>query len=185
MGDASTEREFKPEISFKCEVFINALKVEKDENEENTGRGILVGTLPLYNGEVASFEAIIRAKDRESVFNNYDAGKTVEIYGIFDVQITEVEDVAPVQLAFGQAPEKSPSTKFKTELVLTGGSVAYSAQNEKSYKREDIEEARAAKMEKLQEAKMAYETNKNKKEESSSTIATASPLPRRGTFNFS
>lgn len=183
MGDANLEREFKPELSFKCEVFINMLKVEKDENEENTGRGILVGTLPLYGGEVSSFEAIIRAKDRESVFNNYDAGKTVEIYGIFDVQITEVEDTAPVQLAFGEAPEKAPSTKFKTELVLTGGSVAYSAQNEKSYKREDIEEARAQKMEKLQEAKAAYAA-KSKKEESASTISTASPLPKRGTFNF-
>ena len=184
MGDAKGDK-FEPGLKFKCEVYINALKSEKNEKEENTGRGILSGTLPLYGGEVSSFEAIVPAEYKEAVFNAYDVGKTVEIYGEFDVQITEVEDEAPpTQMAFGAAPEKSVSVKFKNELVLYGGSVAYSSQNEKSYRKEDIEEARAAKMEKLQQQKEEYNSNKDKKENTASTMSSMPATPRKGTFNF-
>ena len=166
IGDAREDIKFEPGLKYKCEVFIDALKDEKNEEGQDTGRGILIASLPLYGNDIARVEMIVPSEYKNDVANLYKAGDTARVYGKFNTTITVEEGEDPAKtLAFGVAPEKTVTTKSKTELVITGGDAPYGAQNENTYKKEDIEAARVAKFEKLQKNKEEYAARKEKEGE--------------------
>lgn len=163
VGDAREDTEFNPGFRFKCEFYISGLKSEKDENGNDTERGILVGSLPLYGGDIAVLNLIIPEKYKNEVLKLYNVGDTARIYGELNTIITEEEGEDPSKnLAFGVAPKKEVSIKSRTELIICGGDSPYGSQNEKAYKKEDIENARAEKVEKLQKNKEEYGAKKEK-----------------------
>lgn len=163
IGDAREDIKFEPGLKYKCEVFIDAIKAEKDEEDKETGRGILVTSLPLYGNDIARVDMVVPAEYKNDVANLYKVGDTARVYGKFSTSITVEEGEDPAKtLAFGVAPEKTVTTKSKTELVIIGGDSPYGTQNENSYKKEDIEAARVAKFEKLQKNKEEYAARKEK-----------------------
>lgn len=172
-------KEFKPGLRFKCEIYINALKAEENEDKQPTGRGIIKATLPLYGGDISDIDVVVPEIYKGDVFRLYEPGITARIYGEFHTEITEKEGEDPqATLAFGVAPEKTNSIESKVELLITGGDAPYGAQNEKSYKKEDIENARVEKIEKLQKNKEEYNSKKEKAD------AEASPAPIKTGFKF-
>ena len=164
IGDAKEDKAFEPGLRFKLEVFVNSLKVEEDEAGNPTGRGIMTATLPLYRNDVATLDIIVPAEVKEDVFRIYSAGVTSRIFGEFTTVITEREEDPNKNLAFGKAPSEGPVTRSKVFLTITGGDHPYGVQNEKSYKKEDIEAAREMKIEKLQKEKLEYNSKKEKAE---------------------
>lgn len=163
MGDfePSEENPFEPGIKFSCELFINSIKNEKIDDKD-TGRGIMTATLPLYRNNVATLNLIILPHERDSLNGFYIPGDTARLYGKYNLDIEVIEEESQ-EVGWGEAPEKKVTTKSKCEMVLKGGSKPYRAQNEKAYKKEDIDMARAEKIEKLQKDAEDYKANKESK----------------------
>ena len=162
IGDANPNADFEPVLNYRAEMFIEELKNEEDEEGKPTGRGIISGIMPMYKGEIANLSMIVPANFKTAVFATYGKDRTVELYGVVQNTVTEIVEENKVELAFGVAPVAEKSVKFKTELILTGGSQVYSLSNERNYKKEDIQEAKLARVDKLTNAKQEY--SKKKKE---------------------
>lgn len=163
MGDfePSEENPFEPGIKFSCELFINSIKNEKIDDKD-TGRGIMTATLPLYKNNVATLNLVILPQMRETAYGFYNPGDTARLYGEYNLDIEIIEEESQ-EVGWGEAPEKKITTKSKCEMVLKGGSSPYGAQNEKAYKKEDIDMARAEKIEKLQKDAEDYRASKENK----------------------
>lgn len=172
----TAEKLFEPKVKFNCEMFINKMEKEKVEDVE-TGRGLITTTLPLYGGDVATLNLVVLAPARDQAFGLYSVNDTAKLSGYYnlDIEVVSQDEEEETSWGWGEAPEKRVTTRNTYEMVLTGGSNPYGAQNEKAYKREDIDIARAEKFEKLQKNNEEYLAKKESQE--------STPAPKKG-FKF-
>jgi hypothetical protein len=150
--------EYNPRAEFEVEVFIHSV-IDEFKNNEETGRAILKGYIPLFNGIVIPFNFPVIKDGSDYVKDNYETGQTAQIYG--DVvnfkEVTRGEEEG----AFGK-PKERITTKTVREYIITGGSEPYDEENVKSYDATLIKKA-------LTEREVYLEELKNKKKDNNSS----------------
>lgn len=116
------DEKFEPKANFDIEMFVEKLRDEFDKKtEEETGRVIVQGYVPIYNG-VMPFSVILDNDKGGADYarDNFTPGKTVNLYGKI-VNFRE-ETVKVTEGGFGDAKEETITT-IKREFLATGGSV--------------------------------------------------------------
>lgn len=121
--------EFVPRAKFEVELVVDRV-LEEIKDDEETGRAILHGYVPLYGGKVAPFEFKVAKDGAEYVLDNYSKGDTVFVYG--DIINHTEKKVITTEAAFGA--DKEDIKYFTTrELVITGGTEPYDEDNPNTY----------------------------------------------------
>lgn len=145
---------FEPKAEFEVELFVHSVTDEIKNNEE-TGRVILKGYVPLFNGRVIPMQFVVDKDGADFVKDNYEPGKTVKVFGeiINRVEIKKTEE----KVAFGKPKEKI-SRNIVRELLVTGGYDPYEEDNSKVFDPKLIKAA-------LTEREIYLENLKNKKKE--------------------
>ncbi len=153
-----TVEEYKPRAEFDVEICVQSIMKEV-KDEEETGRAIIKGVIPLYGGRVIPFEFIVADEGAVSyVENNYEAGSTVRIYG--DVVNRKEVIITKVEGGFGK-PKEDRKTITTREYLVTGGSEPYDEESPKVFNPEAIRKA-------LAEREVYLEELKNKKNDQNS-----------------
>jgi hypothetical protein len=150
----SANDKFEPKAEFEVELFVHSVS-DEIKNDEETGRAILKGYVPLFNGSVIPLQFVVDKDGADFVKDNYEPGKTVKVFGeiINRVEIKKTEE----KVAFGKPKEKI-SRNIVRELLVTGG---YDPYEEDSSKVFDPKLIKAA----LTEREIYLENLKNKKKE--------------------
>lgn len=131
-------QEFNPHAKFETELVVDRVVEEVGKDEEETGRVILHGYIPLYGGKVIPFEFKVSEDGSGYVQDNYEKGDTVFVYG--DIINKSERIVTKIESAFGADKE---DVKYKTlrEFQITGGTEAYDEENAKTINVEAIGKA--------------------------------------------
>ncbi|WP_157448580.1 hypothetical protein, partial [Brevibacillus brevis] len=154
--------EFEPKAEFEAEMYVHSV-TEEVKNEEETGRALLKGFIPVYGGKVIPFTFVVADKDAvDYVSSNYESGSTVTVYGeiVNRVNVSRTE----VEVGFGKPQEKVTRTTVR-EYVVTGGTPPLDEDDVKAYKTEVIKKA-------LVEREAYLEELKTKKKEAAKKFAT-------------
>lgn len=144
--------EFSPKAEFEVEIFIHKLNDEVDKKSgEPTGRKLISGLVPIYNGKVVPMEFVVADPALvDAVDSMYEIGQTVKIYGDMINHVSTEKKVTAV--AIGK-PKETTTTITVKELVFTGGSEPYEEENSKVYNMEAIKTAMSVRTEYLAELK--------------------------------
>lgn len=110
----------EPKSEFAIEMYISSMVPEIVDDEE-TGRLIVNGWVPTYNG-IEPVKLVAEADIAPDVESAYAVGQTVEFLG--DIVNNKVVTVTEIPVAIGK-PRKKISTTYKNDLVITGATPAY------------------------------------------------------------
>ena len=132
------ETETGPRATFDVEVFIQTINPEMGHDGDETGRLLIKGWVPTYNGiepiTLVAPEEI--ANDIDSIFS---PGQTVKFYG--DLVNNRIETKVEIPVVIGK-PKIERRVSYKNELVITGASEPYEEGGEvEPYKPEVIRAA--------------------------------------------
>jgi len=162
--------EFNPKAEFEVEVFIHKIIDEIDKKtNELTGRKLICGLVPIYDGKVAPMDFVVDKDLVDAVVSTYEAGQTIKIYG--DLHNSSITTTKVIAVAIGK-PKETVSTITTNERIFTGGSDVYSEDGSLAFKVDTIQNAMAIRTEFLEELK-------NKKNTPSYNKAAAS-TPKSG-----
>lgn len=117
---------FKPGATFSAEVYIDSLEEEKEDGEA-TGRAVLVGYLPIYNGGANKITFVAPKEDNiaKYLLANYKVSDTVILNGdlVSAVEVEKKGEEASTEEFFGRgSDQKQYTTKFVRERRIYGGS---------------------------------------------------------------
>jgi hypothetical protein len=143
--------EYEPKAEFSVETFISSIVPEVNTDGDETGRVIVNGWVPTYNG-IEPVKLVAEGDVAAAVDSTFEPGQTVEFYG--DVVNSRVEKITEIPVAIGK-PRRKVETSFKNELVITGASEAYEegVSVEKPYEADVIKAAIQERQNRLEEAK--------------------------------
>jgi len=143
--------EMEQKAEFSVEVFISSIVPEVNTNGEETGRIVVNGWVPTFNG-IEPVKLVAEGDVASAVDSTFEPGQTVEFYG--DMVNSRVEKVTEIPVAIGK-PRRKVETSYKNELVITGASEAYEegVSAEKPYEADTIKAAIQERQNKLEEAK--------------------------------
>lgn len=129
--------DYEPKATFEVELYVQAIVPEVRDDEE-TGRLVIKGLVPLYGGKVIPQQFVVADKKAvQYIEQNYEVGSTVKLKGyiINSVQTTTVVE----EMGFGEDIERT-ITKTVRELLVTGGTPPYDEES-KVFSTEVIKEA--------------------------------------------
>lgn len=113
--------DFEEKAEFSVEMYISGINPEMDAEGVETGRVIVSGWVPTYNG-IEPLDLIAEDEVAQAVESSFEVGQTVEFYGeVVNNRITTVTEI-PVKIG---KPRKKTTVDIKNELVITGASEAY------------------------------------------------------------
>lgn len=152
---------FEPKAEFEVELFIQSV-VDEVKNEEETGRVLVRGYVPQFNGGIAPLEFVAEGEGADYIRDTYETGQTVTIYGeiVNKVEITRTTQ----EVGFGK-PKEKVKRNFTREYLITGGSEPYEEDNAKTYNVETIKKALTEREVYLAGLKDKKETTQPAKEE--------------------
>lgn len=145
------DEELAPKAEFSVEMFISGINLELDTEGVETGRTVVSGWVPTYNG-IEPIDLVAEGEVAQAVDSGFEPGQTVEFYG--DIINNRIETVTEIPVKIGK-PRKKVSVEFKSDLIITGASEAYEEgiTPELPYATETIEAAIQERKNKLEEAK--------------------------------
>lgn len=157
-----SEKEFKPHASFDAEMYIENIRPEL-KKEEETGRAVVTGILPIYGGKVIPIDFITDSEDdiTDFVTSNFEEGNTVEFWG--DI-INKIVSTTKRKKGFGKVNEEVVTTTQR-ELLITGGEPEPYEEG-KAYNKDGIKRALAEREVMLEELKENSKNNKGNKNSS-------------------
>lgn len=143
--------EFEQRAEFSVEVFISSIIPEVNTEGDETGRVLVKGWVPTYNG-IEPITLVAADDIGSAVESTFEPGQTVEFMG--DIVNNRIETVTEIPMAIGK-PKKKVKVDFKNELLITGASTAYEEGEtpEKPYEADVIKAAIQERTNKLEEAK--------------------------------
>ena len=149
-----------PCAEFEVEMFISSILPEMDKEGEETGRLIVSGWVPTYNG-IEPIKLIADEEVASAVDSTFEPGQTVTFYG--NIVNSRVETITEIPVAIGK-PRREVKVSYKNELVITGASEAYEegVTPEKPYDAGTIKAA-------IQERENRIEEQKNKAQSAPTT----------------
>lgn len=141
----------EPKAEFSVEMFISGIVSEMDKEQNETGRVLVKGWVPTYNG-IEPITLVAPADIANDIENSFEPGQTVEFYGTIVNSKIEIRREIPVKIG---KPRVEVKTEYKNELVITGASEAYEEDItlEKPYDANVIKAAIQERQNKLEEAK--------------------------------
>lgn len=150
--------EYTPRGEFRVETYISNITPEVDKEGEKTGRMLVHGWVPTYNG----IEPIKLVADEEigrAIKNTFEIGETVEFYG--DIINQRIETVTEIPVAIGK-PRKKVTTEYKNAMLIHGASEAYEegVTPEKPYEKETILAAIQERKNRIEEEKTKTQSSK-------------------------
>lgn len=154
------EGEPNPHAKFETELVVESVTEEIGKNEEETGRAVLKGYIPVYGGKVIPFEFVVNEDGASYVLDNYEKGDTVFVYG--DIVNKRIKNVRKIEGAFGSDNEKVTYT-YVREFVVIGGSAPYDDDDPKTFNTEAIGKALAEREVYLEELIEKSKKKDNKK----------------------
>lgn len=134
-----SNEEFEPKAEFEVELFVHTVNDEVKNNEE-TGRVIVKGIVPLYGGRVAPLEFVAAGEGADYIRDNYEPGHTVRLFGeiVNHVEVKKTEK----EVGFGK-PKEVVKRKFTREYLITGGSEPYEEDDANNFSVDSIQKAMA------------------------------------------
>ena len=143
--------DFEQKAEFSVEVFISSIMPELNTEGDETGRVLVKGWVPTYNG-IEPITLVAADEVGAAVESTFEPGQTVEFMG--DIVNNRIETVTEIPMAIGK-PKKKVKVDFKNELIITGASTAYEEGEtpEKPYEADVIKAAIQERTNKLEEAK--------------------------------
>jgi hypothetical protein len=152
--------EYNPKAEFEVEIFIHKLTDEVDKKTGDlTGRKIISGLVPVYDGKVIPMEFIVADKELVAAVDSmYEIGQTVKVYG--DLINTVTTTTKTTAVAIGK-PKETTSTLTVREMIFTGGTEPYLEDNANVFSMETIKNAMAVRTEYLEELKNKKNTSTN------------------------
>ena len=143
--------EFEPKAEFSIETFISSIVPEVDSEGQETGRTIVNGWIPTYNG-IEPIKLVADSEVGSAIESTFDVGQTVEFYG--EIVNNKIETVTEIPVAIGK-PRRKVDVKYKNDMLITGASEAYEegVSSEKPYEAEVIKAAIQVREEKIAEEK--------------------------------
>ena len=143
--------DFEQKAEFSVEVFISSIIPEINTDGDETGRVLVKGWVPTYNG-IEPITLVAAEDVASAVESTFEPGQTVEFDG--DIVNNRIETVTEIPMAIGK-PKKKVKVEYKNELLITGASSAYEEDvtPEKPYEAEVIKAAIQERTNKLEEAK--------------------------------
>lgn len=159
------DEELNPRADFTVQMYIFNIAPEVDEEGQTTGRLLVNGWCPTFNGiEKIQLIAPETCTDGDEVYEvasaiqeEFEVGQTVEFYGKAVNSRVVKETTIPVKLG---KPKKKIETSYKNEFEITGASEPFP--EETAYKEEAIKQA-------IQERENRLEEQKNKPTSGSSS----------------
>ena len=115
------DEELEPKAEFTIELFISGINPELDTEGVETGRTIVSGWLPTYNG-IEPIDLVAEGEIAQAVDSGFEVGQTVEFYG--EIINNRIETVTEIPVKIGK-PRKKVTVEFKNDLVISGASEAY------------------------------------------------------------
>ena len=171
------EDEFAPNAEFDVEVFISSIVPEMDSEGEETGRVLVKGWVPTYDG----IEPLVLVANNEdgvasAIEATYEPGQTVNFWG--EAINNRVVITKEIPVAIGK-PRVETKTTYKNELLITGASEAYEegVTPEKPYEAEIIKAA-------IQERTNKIEEEKNKESKAKATTQKPSGAAKGRSINW-
>lgn len=145
------DEEFEPKAEFSVETYITNISPELNTDGEETGRIVVSGWCPTYNG-IEPVELVAEGETGKAVENTFKDGQTVEFYG--EIINNRIETITEIPVAIGK-PRKKVEVSYKNDLLITGASEAYEENVTPEIPYEDgvIEAALQERKNKLEEAK--------------------------------
>ena len=127
---------FEPEATYDVEVFIKAIVPEMNTEGEETGRVLVKGWVPTYNGIEPI--TLIADKDLADGVQEFSPNQTVRFFGDIINSRVEVKKEIPMKLG---KPRIETQVSYKNELLITGASDAYEegVSKEKPYEKATID----------------------------------------------
>ena len=143
--------ELEPKAEFSIELFISGINPELDTEGVETGRTIVSGWMPTYNG-IEPIDLVAEGEVAQAIDSGFEIGQTVEFYG--EVINNRIETVTEIPVKIGK-PRKKVSVEIKNDLVITGASEAYEEgiTPELPYEADTIQAAIQERANRLEEAK--------------------------------
>lgn len=143
--------EFEQKAEFSVETFISSIIPEVNTDGDETGRILVKGWVPTYNG-IEPITLVAEDDIASAVESTFEPGQTVEFMG--DIVNNRIEIVTEIPMAIGK-PKKKVKFDYKNELVITGASTPYEEGEtpEKPYEADVIKAAIQERTNKLEEAK--------------------------------
>lgn len=171
------EDTFDPHAWFEVEMVISSVAPEvytSGENQgEETGRAIVKGWLPTYNG-IEPITLIAPEEDgiAEAILDDYKANDTVKFYGDIVNSRAEITEEIPVKIG---KPRVRKRSIYKNEMIITNASDVYGEDSDTPTPEPyDIEAIRKAITER--ELKLEEEKN-NAKQPVAASKSTRTSLP--------
>lgn len=145
------DEELEAKAEFSVEMFISGINPELDTEGVETGRTVVSGWVPTYNG-IEPINLVAEGEVAKAVDSGFEYGQTVEFYG--EIINNRIETVTEIPVKIGK-PRKKVSVEFKSDLIITGASEAYEegVTPELPYVAETIEAAIQERKNKLEEAR--------------------------------
>jgi hypothetical protein len=113
--------ELEPKAEFSVEMFITNIGPELAEDDTETGRIVVSGWMPTYNG-IEPLELVAEGEVGQAIDSSFEPGQTVEFYGqIINNRIETVEEI-PVKIG---KPRRKVTVEYKNDLIIEGASEAY------------------------------------------------------------
>ncbi|WP_099301921.1 hypothetical protein [Bacillus sp. Marseille-P3800] len=123
------DEDFKPQATFKTEVFISRLTPER-KGQEETGRAQLDAIIPGYKGKAIPFTFKAPEDIADFLLENYSAHQTIELWG----DIINKKEFKTETTAAGFGQEKTITKEIvQREFLLSGGTDAYEEDDSNTY----------------------------------------------------
>lgn len=113
--------DYEPKAEFSVEVFISGINPEIDTEGVETGRIVVSGWMPTYNG-IEPIELVAEGEVGQAVDSGFEVGQTVEFYG--EIINNRIETITEIPVKIGK-PRKKVTVEVKSDLLITGASEAY------------------------------------------------------------
>lgn len=145
------DEELEPKAEFSIELFISGINSEIDAEGVETGRTIVSGWMPTYNG-IEPIDLVAEGEVAQAVDSGFEVGQTVEFYG--EIINNRIETVTEIPVKIGK-PRKKVTVEIKNDLIITGASEAYEEgiTPELPYEADTIQAAIQERANKLEEEK--------------------------------
>lgn len=145
------DEELEPKAEFSIELFISSINPEIDAEGVETGRTIVSGWMPTYNG-IEPIDLVAEGEVAQAVDSGFEVGQTVEFYG--EIINNRIETVTEIPVKIGK-PRKKVTVEIKNDLIITGASEAYEEgiTPELPYEADTIQAAIQERANKLEEEK--------------------------------
>ena len=145
------DEEFEPKAEFSIELFISGINPELDTEGVETGRTIVSGWIPTYNG-IEPIDLVAEGEVAQAIDSGFEVGQTVEFYG--EIINNRIETITEIPVKIGK-PRKKVTVEIKNDLIITGASEAYEEgiTPELPYEADTIQAAIQERANRLEEAK--------------------------------